>query len=123
MTIETMVLASLLLSSAVFADDATDRVRLGGAWQVETPAAGQAPSVWTLQEKGGSIHVTRAEGARTLADFECNTEGRECAIKDSGKQVKVSLWFSGSKLVQLETRGSEVVKRRFSVSNEGPRWS
>jgi len=119
MTIWTMVFAGLLLGFSAFADDAADRVKLGGAWQVENPAGGQTAAMWTLLEKGDSIHVIHAEGARTIADFECNTEGKECAIKDSGKQGKVSMWFSGAKLVELETRGSEVVKRRFSISGQG----
>ena len=45
--------------------------------------------------------------------------GRECEIKDSGRQAKVSMWFSGPKLVELETKGSEVVKRRFALSGQG----
>jgi hypothetical protein len=31
----------------------------------------------------------------------------------------VSLWFNGPKLVELETRGSEVVKRRFEIISQG----
>jgi len=45
--------------------------------------------------------------------------GRECEGKDAGREAKISLWFSGPKLVQLETRGSEVVKRRFAASQPG----
>ena len=121
MRIYAIVLTALLLSAAAFAEDDADRAKLGGTWQVETPAAGQTAAVWTLEEKGDSMHVTHSEGARTLADFECNTTGKECETKDSGKQAKVSMWFSGAKLVQLETRGSDVVKRRFSVTGQGDR--
>jgi hypothetical protein len=31
----------------------------------------------------------------------------------------VSVWFSGPKLVELETKGSEVIKRRFQVAGQG----
>jgi hypothetical protein len=29
------------------------------------------------------------------------------------------MWFNGPKLVELETKGKEVVKRRFAVAGEG----
>ncbi len=54
-----------------------------------------------------------------MAEFECDTTGRECAAKDSGRSVKISLWFNGSTLVALETKGEEVVKRRFAVAGTG----
>lgn len=55
---------------------------------------------------------------RKVAEFECGTEGSECAIKDTGRHAKVSMWFNGSKLVVLETRGDRIVKRRFGVSGK-----
>jgi hypothetical protein len=32
---------------------------------------------------------------------------------------KVSMCFNGPKLVELETRGNQVVKRRFTVTGDG----
>jgi hypothetical protein len=29
------------------------------------------------------------------------------------------MWFNGPKLVELETRGAQVVKRRFSITGDG----
>jgi hypothetical protein len=40
-------------------------------------------------------------------------------VKDAGRHAKVTFYFNGAKLVQLETRGSKVVKRRFSVDDQG----
>jgi len=48
-------------------------------------------------------------------EFQCNTVGKEC----SEKHGKVSMWFNGPKLVVMETRGSDVVKRRFEASADG----
>jgi hypothetical protein len=31
------------------------------------------------------------------------------------------MWFNGPKLVEIEARGTEVVKRRFSVTGDGDR--
>ena len=66
-----------------------------------------------------SIHVTISSGAQTVAEFECNTVGKECAVKDAGRKSKVSMWFNGPKLVELETSGTQVVKRRFSIAGDG----
>ncbi len=65
------------------------------------------------------MHVINSAGAQILVEFECNTVGKECTVKDAGRPSKVSLWFNGPKLVELETRGSQVVKRRFSVTCDG----
>ena len=116
MTTSTVVCAALLLAAPVLADDYADRTKLAGTWQAESASTGETPSTWTLEEKGDAMHMTRSEGARKLADFECNTDGKECSVADSGKQMKVSMWYSGGKLVELETRGSDVVKRRFGIS-------
>jgi hypothetical protein len=31
----------------------------------------------------------------------------------------VALWFNGPKLVELRTRGSEVTRRRFTLTSDG----
>ena len=62
------------------------------------------------------VRVTYMLGDRKVMDFECSTQGKECEIKDSGKSAKVSLWYNGPTLVELETKGNEVVKRRFAAA-------
>lgn len=108
-----------LFASAAWASDSTDHTKLCGAWQVQSEAGKGPGLIWVLKENGDAIHVTYSRGNQKLAEFECNAMGRECAIKDSGHQAKVSMWFSGPKLVELETKGSDVVKRRFAVSDQG----
>ena len=76
-------------------------------------------STWTLKDKGNSIHVSNAGDPQTVVEFDCNTTGAECAIKRSGHKAKVSMWFNGTKLVELETMGNQVVKRRFTVTGDG----
>ena len=63
--------------------------------------------------------MTSSNGTQTVEEFKCNTMGKECAGKDAGRPSKVSLWFNGPKLVELETRGTQVVKRRFIISGDG----
>ena len=117
MTVRILLVTSLFAFGAV-ADENADRARLAGAWQVQNEAGTPSASVWVLDEKNDSMHITNMKGDRKLAEFECNTVGHECEIEDSGRHAKVSLWFSGPKLVELETRGDEVVKRRFAVSGQ-----
>jgi hypothetical protein len=113
------MLATFFFAAGALADENPDRARLGGAWQVQIEAGKGPAFVWVLEQKSDAIHVTNLKGDQKLVEFECNTIGRECEIKDSGRQAKVSMWFTGSKLVELETRGEEVVKRRFAVSSQG----
>ena len=62
------------------------------------------------------MHFIRSENNQKDADFKCNTMGRECQVTDSGHGAKVSMWFSGSKLVQLETK----VRMSLSADSQSP---
>jgi hypothetical protein len=114
--------AIILFATAAFASDSSTRAKLIGRWQpLESAAkAAKEAGVWTLEAKGGdNLRVTHSLGDQKLSEFECSTTGRECEMKDSGKTAKVSMWFNGAKLVELETKGREVVKRRFAVAGQG----
>ena len=113
-----VTLSVLLLASSAFADDDSSRAKLMGRWQ-QSDGNGETKSTWDLEGLGTSIHVTNSKGTQTVAEFECNTVGKECAVEDAGRRSKVSLWFNGPKLVELETRGTEIVKRRFSITGNG----
>ena len=113
-------LMAIFLTLLAYGEQPGDRARLAGTWQLEKGGDNDdAGSVWTVQNKGDKIRITNSRNQRTLVDFECNVLGRECKIKDAGKTAMVLMWFDGEALVELETRGSEVVKRRFQVSGEG----
>jgi len=86
-----------------------------GTWQSDN---GAAQASWTLAEKGDSIHVANSNGGQTVEDFACNTSGKECSVKHAGHSAKVSMWFNGAKLVELESTGSQTVKRRFTVTGK-----
>ena len=108
-----MVLVAFVGSAA--ADDLSQRTNLIGTWQSQEAAG----PTWILQNDGENLHVTQLQNDQKILDFECNTLGRECKVKDSGRDTKVSMWYSGPKLVVMETKGSEVVKRRLSAAEEG----
>jgi hypothetical protein len=90
-----------------------------GAWESQSGTDSGSKVTWLLESKGDAVRVTCLRGSQKLAEFECDTDGKECPTKVSGHAVKVSLWFNGPKLVELETRGSEVVKRRFAIAGAG----
>lgn len=112
-----VIAASLLFSAAGLRADGADHGNLTGAWESHEDDSSHAN--WMLSVNGDMLHVTRVENSRKLADFQCNTVGRECEIKESGKPMKVSIWFNGPKLVMMETRGNDVVKRRFQAVKDG----
>jgi hypothetical protein len=86
---------------------------LAGSW--ESPDGVR----WVLNSKGDdAIHVSEFDHERKVAEFECNTIGKECDVKDGGKAAKVTMYFNGPMLVMMETRGSDVVKRRFRADGD-----
>jgi hypothetical protein len=105
------------LHSIALADDSTERAKLAGAWQARGEG-GAANSVWILQSQGDVFHITNSQGDKKIADYACNL-GKECEVKDGGRKVKVTLFFNGTKLVVLETKGEEVLKRRFGAVETG----
>lgn len=107
----------LLLALSAFSDDRADRVKLIGVW--ESPGNGGKNGVWTISAGVDTLHITYVEGGQKLADFECNTAGRDCKAKAFGHDSTISMYFNGPKLVQMETRGAEVLKRLFSVGGDG----
>ena len=118
MIVSIVTLSALLLAGSAFADDNSGRARLMGRW-LQSDGNGETKSTWALESVGGSVHVTSSNGTQTVAEFKCNTVGKECAGKDAGRPSKVSMWFNGPKLVELETRETQVVKRRFSITGDG----
>jgi hypothetical protein len=113
-----MFLTSVLFLSvgaSALADDQSDREKLIGSWELQSPAENMPATSWTFFATGHSMRVKQLGDASEVADFDCATDGKPCEIKAGGKQATVSLWFNGSSLVEMETKGSDVVKRRFKI--------
>jgi hypothetical protein len=108
--------AVLLLGVPVLGDDASARAQLMGAWQ-QQDASGKGISVWVVETKGNALHITNSQGDQNLSEIECKP-GAECEGTASGKKSKVTMYFNGPTLVQLETVGSDVIKRQFTVRDQ-----
>ena len=107
--------AALLLCVPVLADDTSARTQLMGAWQ-QQDVSGKGISVWVVT-KGNALHITNSQGDQKLSEIECKP-GAECEGTASGKKSKVTMYFNGPTLGQLETVGSDVIKRQFTVREQ-----
>ncbi|HUA63731.1 MAG TPA: hypothetical protein VML19_33595 [Verrucomicrobiae bacterium] len=119
MILRIAALAALLVGGVV-ADDDASRAKLMGSWELTD--AGKDSQTWTFQAKdahGDVIHVTNAGAQKTLMEFDCDSFGHDCVVKDNGKTAKVSLYYNGPKLIQMETRGPLICKRAFVITGEG----
>jgi hypothetical protein len=120
MDLRTIAVAALLVSPMLLADDVDDRAKLMGKWELQTAKTSGTSPIWIVEDviknRDEFIHITRLVGGQTVSDFECNV-GLECVIKVSGKSAKVMMYFNGGKLVETETKGNDVVKRRFALSD------
>jgi len=117
MNIYMTAFAALLLGVPVLADDGSARAQLIGTWQ-QQDAAGKGISVWVVETKPNSLHITNSQGDQKLSEIDCKPTGAECEGTASGKKTKVTMYFNGPTLVQLETVGSDVTKRQFTVKEQ-----
>ena len=113
------VILLLSLGAAAPADDQSDRQKLIGSWELQGTAENTSSSSWSFSPAKDSIRVTQREGGNKVADFACGTAGTSCEVKTAGKKATVSMWFNGPRLVEMETKGSDVVKRRFKILPQG----
>ena len=88
---------------------------LSGTWQNQTNGAQK----WVLEQKTDKIHIKEMVGDKVEADFTCSLSGQECPAKLDGHSEKVTMYFNGSKLVELRERGSETIKQRLELSADG----
>jgi hypothetical protein len=117
MTIPMTAFVALLLCVPVLADDVSDRGKLLGSWQRQNDS-GKEAAVWVLEVKGTALHITESRGDQKISEFECPPKGAECEGTVAGKKATVTMYYDGPALVQLETKGSDVTRRRFIVTGQ-----
>lgn len=110
----TLVALSPLTKPAQADDQAAERASLVGSW-----VQNGGSRAWIIDNAPDGLHVTQIEGSGPIADFRCNTEGQSCDVKIACHKASVSMYYNGPALVQLETKGDLVIKRRFSVLPSG----
>jgi hypothetical protein len=99
---------------------ADDRPDFSGSWKLNTSASQIKDS--RLTEECAKLTITQKESSIALADsdghpVECSISGKECETK----AAKVSFWFNGPKLVEMEYKGhaGHARKRRLSLASDG----
>jgi hypothetical protein len=117
MTIQMTALMTFLLCVPVLADDVSDRAKLLGSWQ-RLDDSGKEATVWVLEVKGMTLHISDSLGNQKISEIECVPKGAECEGTVEGKKAKVTMYYDGAALVQFETKESEVTRRRFTITGQ-----
>jgi len=127
MTGQSLYLGVLLGMAAGGCLQAADRPDLNGNWQFDAAHSemhSQIPPglVWQIEQTGDSIHVVEHAGDKSVNDFTCATDGKECKVKSYGHPAKASFYYNGPVLVEVETMGQNrdtVIKKRMELSGDG----
>jgi hypothetical protein len=120
----------LLWLFAISAVWAQDRPALTGAWRLDPARSAFAEArlksqLLTIRQEDESIKVeeaaTEENGKDRKTEYECNTNGKECAVKLNGQAVKISAYYNGDVLVVIEQRKSNdaTSRKRMKTSEDG----
>lgn len=114
------ILAALIIPGlhAASPEEIAGREKLAGKWHSGDSVSDRTGTVWILENAGDLIRVTSIQDGKTVFALQCNTVGKECEAQSDGERAKVTMYYNGPRLVQYETRGSHVTKRRFTITGE-----
>jgi hypothetical protein len=109
---------------------AQDRPELNGVWQLDPGQSAFSEAklksqTLSIRQEDESIRLQETgveeNGKEKKLEIECNTNGKECALKLNGQAVRVSAYYNGAVLVVMELRrGSDsTIRRRLKTSEDG----
>ena len=99
-----------------------DRPSFSGTWQFdasksELHSSKISSATWVIEEGDNSIHISQAENGKSKkTELQCTTDGKECKFPGDRRD---SFWFSGSMLVDMETKNDHVIRYRMKISEDG----
>ena len=64
------------------------------------------------------MRISGTDEGKVIVDVNCKM-AQECKIKDEGHNATVMMYFNGPKLVENETIGSRIIRKRYSVTDDG----
>ena len=108
-----------------------ERPNLSGSWQLNSSkSAFQAGKLtgltWVIDQGDTTLRIAEtakhSDGKEVKSALDCTTDGKDCSVKESGQPAKVSFWFNGETLVEIETKGHNretVVKKKLALSVDG----
>ena len=99
-----------------------DKPNLSGTWQLDASKSEFHTSkidsaTWVIVEGDNSIRITETEKGKTI-EVKCTTDGKDCKTGGDSKAT-TSFWYNGPMLVELETKGDDVVRYRMTLSADG----
>ena len=109
---------------------AADRPALSGTWEMDAAHSQMADAKmkgqsWLITQNDDSLEIsqilTDSGGKQKKVVIQCNTDGKNCNVKENGQTTQVSMYYNGDRLVLLEQwHGTDfVTKKRFSTSEDG----
>jgi hypothetical protein len=112
-----------------------EKPNLSGSWHCNTSKSTiHQPKLsdltWVIDQKDEALHVSEiaknSDGKEVKTDFDCTTDGRECATKLDGQPAQISFYFNGAMLVEMEYKGrnrENIVKKRLQLLDDGKSMS
>ena len=110
-----------LLAAAATAQQS--KPNFSGKWELNAGKSelhgGKASAVnIAIEQKGASIHVLKtmkaANGKESVTEFTCTTDGKDC----DAKVYKVSLWYDGAALVEMDVSDDLVSKSSMTLGED-----
>jgi hypothetical protein len=109
---------------AALADAQQNKPNLSGKWQLNSSKSelhtGKSSGInLIIEQSGASIHVVRttntSDGKQAVMDFHCTTNGKDCDTKGT----KVSLWYDGTSLVEMDITAEVIIKNNMTLAPDG----
>jgi len=86
-------LAALVFGIVALADDG-DRAKLMGGWESQS-GTGSNRETWLLEPRATRCMSPICKAIKKLAEFECDTDGKDCATKVAGTRPKYRCGSTG----------------------------
>ena len=115
MQIKALIISSIFLAAVAAIPAAAQTPDLSGNWVADSNASNK----WILQQKDGKMHVQEMIGDKVETEFTCSLYGQECSARENGHAEKITMYFNGTKLVELRERNGSTVKQRLTLSDDG----
>src|SRR5580700_7397097 len=99
------------------------RINLAGKWQLnssksEAPSGTKSMNL-VIEQNGASMHIVRtsngSDGKQTVLDFSCTTDAKDC----DAMGTKVSLWYDGVTLMELDITPALITKYDMRPAPDG----
>jgi hypothetical protein len=126
---------SLSVAVIPLAAYSAERPNLSGSWQWNPSQsdfhAGKLTGLtWVIDQADMALRISEiakhSDGKEVKSALDCTTDGKECSVKEGGQAAKVSFWFNGATLVEMESKGHNhdtVVKKKLELSADGKKMT